>query len=333
MTRTLHNEGAGSSMDDTCTELKFLIAEDAIVFVPKVNGKYTCPLYDCRKQYVSLDSFRKHACQKHKDSQVHGERAAKKRRMESIARLPSFSKAQGCQQVFNLDNGSRSLNLSATFDCEPFALNIALNSTEDPLTLYAVAQAETLQQAFAILPRETATTTQPMLSSLQIHDVVKLCQGTEIGTEDRAVILGEAGARLQRVMKNSWLPRLSEKYGDYAEPGEPLLAALNADFRFQPGLLKAVAELHAGAIVVDKDVTLALVCEAYARSKSVDVHSESLNLSLPSSNPSSAYPSTLTAGVFNEADGHGTKAKLKIASTSMLGPHPLPPILLFAQAK
>ncbi|ORX61964.1 hypothetical protein DM01DRAFT_1369885 [Hesseltinella vesiculosa] len=115
--------------------------------------------------------------------------------------------------------------------------------------------------------------------------------------------------RLFKFMQN----RLVEKLGDYVESDEALLAALNSDFRIEPHLLQAMAELHTGAIVLDKEVNLALVCEAYARSKSIDIHAESLNLSLPPTNISSAYPSTLTAGVFDEADGHGTKPKLKVA--------------------
>ncbi|ORZ01805.1 hypothetical protein BCR43DRAFT_432642 [Syncephalastrum racemosum] len=81
------------------------------------------------------------------------------------------------------------------------------------------------------------------------------------------------------------------------------------DFRLSPNLLHAVAVLHTGAIISDKASVFILTAEAYGRGKSTDVHSESDGKSLPGSR---CRYGTISAGIYNEADGKTMKKKLKI---------------------
>lgn len=66
------------------------------------------------------------------------------------------------------------------------------------------------------------------------------------------------------------------------EPTAELLGHLNYDFRLYPSLLHAVAKLHTGSLIADKDVIFAMTAEAYGRAKPVDIHGETSMKSFPS---------------------------------------------------
>ncbi|KAI9475593.1 MAG: hypothetical protein EXX96DRAFT_620088 [Benjaminiella poitrasii] len=110
---------------------------------------------------------------------------------------------------------------------------------------------------------------------------------------------------------------MSNRENFYKKLSEDLQDALNYGFRRRPSLLQAVAKLHTGLIVVDKSVILILVAEAYGRAKSIDVNAETNFKSLPHLTNSTVYHSSLCAGIFEEADGHAIKNKLKIGSKYM----------------
>ncbi|KAG1121808.1 hypothetical protein G6F42_012069 [Rhizopus arrhizus] len=89
----------------------------------------------------------------------------------------------------------------------------------------------------------------------------------------------------------------------------------NAVSRSSLPLLHAVAKLHTGALIVDKEIVFAMVTEAYGRSKAIDAHSESNQKSLPT--PSNCVYGCLSVGMHEGSDGNGIKRKLKIGSSTM----------------
>ncbi|KAI8330103.1 hypothetical protein BC941DRAFT_441520 [Chlamydoabsidia padenii] len=122
--------------------------------------------------------------------------------------------------------------------------------------------------------------------------------------------IGRGIGEMKQAVAQSWLPKLLCN-SEYDEVSGNLLAALNYDVRRRPSLLQAMAKLHAGAIVVDKEVIVILAAEAYGRAKAVDVHGETNLKTIPQD------AHQLMIGIFEEADSHGMKNKLKIGARHM----------------
>jgi hypothetical protein len=137
---------------------------------------------------------------------------------------------------------------------------------------------------------------------------VKSCNVTD-ATDNNALLF------LKQTVRNSFIPNLLHKNGNYSEPTKELLQYLNFDFRLQPSLLHAVTNLHKGALVVDKEVIFIKVVEGYSRGKAMDIHAETNLKSV--STPSNSFYGSLSVGILEEADGGGSKRKLKIGSKTM----------------
>lgn len=120
---------------------------------------------------------------------------------------------------------------------------------------------------------------------------------------------------MKQVVETSFLPNLLSKNGDYSEPFPELLHHLNFDYRLKPSLLRAVANLRRGSIVVDKEVIFVMVAEVYGRGKASDTHAETNLKSLPT--PASSFYGSLSIGIHEEANSGTIKRKLKIVSRSM----------------
>ncbi|KAI8334187.1 hypothetical protein BC941DRAFT_482343 [Chlamydoabsidia padenii] len=89
-----------------------------------------------------------------------------------------------------------------------------------------------------------------------------------------------------------------------------VLEALNFDYRRRPELLQDVAQLHAGCMIVDKEVVVVIAVEVYVRAKFIDAYAKTKS-HRPKERPS------LAVGLFEEADGYGDKVKLKVGSNTV----------------
>ncbi|ORY99313.1 hypothetical protein BCR43DRAFT_489075 [Syncephalastrum racemosum] len=300
---------------DHCNELLFDLGHDIVIRVTKADGKFQCPLVECKKEYANVESFRKHSVSKHPNSSVTvGKsdipRPIKRRRLTTAA----FTQKKGCEATLRLGNEVRSTHLATGMGCVPVAFHLTHESISDPVSMQTLVNSSELHSACLKLPFASPSVTSQVGCVVQLHDDEYTITPAPREASALSVSLDEALVKLKQTVSQSWLPRLLDN-SDYDEVPNDLLAALNYDIRRRPGLLQAIAKLHAGAIIVDKEVILVLAAEAYGRAKAVDVHGETNLKTIPQPQGSAQYP--LTIGVFEEADGHGVKNKLKIGGQHM----------------
>lgn len=135
-------------------------------------------------------------------------------------------------------------------------------------------------------------------SSLPIEAIIQLHE------EEITVVVTSPSVATTSIIKYirlSKIPGLIDSY-NYLMPDAELIELLNYNFRLSPDLMYAVAKLHAGAIVYSEDSSLLLLfCEAYCRSKSVDIHACFSMKFIPNNKLS------LFVGICEESDGFGVK--------------------------
>ncbi|KAI9007882.1 hypothetical protein CLU79DRAFT_535526 [Phycomyces nitens] len=288
------------------------------IIVRKTEGTFRCPLVDCQGNYSNVDTFRVHSAAKHpscqvlsKDNSKPEKRAAKKMKAGSS----QFSKEEGCWEALKLDTPNLSTLTAASLYCDPVALHVSHETLKDPITIHSLVHAQDLHRVFMRLPLASPNETVPLEISIQLHDQPNsIIPAT---TSDQCFVheIDHATALMKKKVATSWIPKWLDKTGNYLEPTHEVLQALNFDYRRRPELLQAVAQLHAGCMIVDKEVVVVIAVEVYARAKSIDAHAETNQKSLPQG--TSLYKSALAVGLFEEADGYGDKVKLKVGSNTM----------------
>ncbi|CEJ05454.1 hypothetical protein RMCBS344292_19395 [Rhizopus microsporus] len=299
------------------TELYFMLNEDSrdvTISVLKCLGKFRCPLVNCLKSYTNITTFTKHAKRDHdanvtvpvndNDSDDLNAMNCLKRKGMTMD-CDSFSLIDGTQNALKLVSKRKAFHTAGLLDCEPLALHLSHSSMTDPYKVYGLFHANDVSDIYNKVPFESSSISTSLNCTIQLHTEDHNIQPTNISESNDTLHY------LKQTVRASTLPGLLRK-NDFLEPTQEILEHLNFDFRLDPALLYAVAKLHTGALIIDKEVVFCLAAEAYGRSKAVDIHGEADLKSLPS--PSNSVYKSLSVGVHEESDGNGSKLKLKIGS-------------------
>jgi hypothetical protein len=298
-----------------------IIAET--ISVLRSDGKFRCPLVGCLKTYSSADTFATHMkghskCEsitvaRSDDECVTEENKIIKslKRRKLATDIDTFTSGHGSQKALKLNTERQASQMADALDCEPVAIHLSHDSMTNPHSIYGVFHVNDVHDTQMKLPCESASFSSPVTCVLQFQSEKHTVMAADIITTEA----DDAIKLLKQAVHKSTVPKLLEKNGDYTEPSKDLLDFLNFEFGANPSLLNAVAKLHTGSFIVDKEVVFVIVAETYSRSKATDIHGESDQKSVPT--VSDSRYGSLCAGVYNESDGGSLKRKLKIGSTTM----------------
>ncbi|GAN01693.1 hypothetical protein MAM1_0010c01127 [Mucor ambiguus] len=193
--------------------------------------------------------------------------------------------------------------LSKALNCESFAKSIIGSTTiGEPTVVHGLIKKQRMDK----LAEEIK------FSNKFTSDVFRCVLHRERPQEKQSttVTTNSGNYMLHNAITRSKLPRSAENV--FVEASDDLITALNMDFRLDPDLLYAVAELHAGAIISDGfEALLLITAESYSRSRNIDIHSEKSMQSIPNGG------SAISIGLCDEADSGPTRSKLKIGANSM----------------
>ncbi|ORY99312.1 hypothetical protein BCR43DRAFT_225683 [Syncephalastrum racemosum] len=211
------------------THLRYDIIIIVVIRVTKADGKFQCPLVECKKEYANVESFRKHSVSKHPNSSVTvGKsdipRPIKRRRLTTAA----FTQKKGCEATLRLGNEVRSTHLATGMGCVPVAFHLTHESISDPVSMQTLVNSSELHSACLKLPFASPSVTSQVGCVVQLHDDEYTITPAPREASALSVSLDEALVKLKQTVSQSWLPRLLDN-SDYDEVPNDLLAALNYD--------------------------------------------------------------------------------------------------------
>ncbi|KAG1469489.1 hypothetical protein G6F56_003229 [Rhizopus delemar] len=221
--------------------------------------------------------------------------------------LGNFDFATGAKRALTEQDHDKAKHLAAGIGCAPVSLHLSHESTKGELRATDLFDSKSVKLLVDNVPfSNEVNCSLPLDAIVQLHQEKMTIEPTRKQLDNNQNNIG-----VLKEIRASCLPGIFD-LDNYVQADEELIRLLNFDYCLAPKLLHAVAQLHTGSIVsIGDELMLLLATEGYARSKGTDARAEASIKSLP---PDSL---SLFVGVCEEADGSGSKDKLKIGGIGM----------------